>query len=632
MRLNIYMSILAILFSLYSYGQSDYNSKFKNDVLVVDKVKKKHTYSSYSIKDKLTTNPKQNRKWRKGLYGYPAKPKDAWELGLHGGHFFLSGDVDPLRPLAGFGLGLHLRKALHYIFSMRFGLFYGQTYGLDPQPARDALTPENNFGGIFDDYVKNNSEWYPNYKLEYVEASMEGVFNLGNVLFHKGRNKWNLLAFIGLTVNSNQTMMDLYDMNGNIYNFSGVDYISGAGNISKKRKERREKLNEILDGKYETKAYKKQYSYRVLDKYIVHVGAVGGVGVYRKINKRVNIGLEHQVMFSDNDYLDGMKYRTATDQSNNLDFLHYTNLRLAINLANMKKRTEPLYWLNPMEPVFEDIAMLKQRPVLDLTDSDGDGVIDMMDMEMDSPAGCPVDTRGITLDSDGDGIVDCKDKEPYSPPGYEVDKSGIAQIPDEKKCCVTKEDVKKMFEESMSGGGIHTTVGGKGDSGAVYSVGGGIADWFLPMIHFDLDKYNIKNEYYGQLKHVATVMKRYPNLCITAFGATDVRNSTAYNELLSYKRAKAAIDFLVDNYGIDRSRFNLMYAGEKAPLVPNLPESKSGNKEVAMGHYMNRRVEFRVCRPDDYDMPRPSGVFETEKKLGKSKNGFNTKGNKNSGF
>ncbi len=63
---------------------------------------------------------------------------------------------------------------------------------------------------------------------------------------------------------------------------------------------------------------------------------------------------------------------------------------------------------------------LKQRPKFDLTDSDGDGVIDMTDQEINTAAGCPVDTRGITLDSDGDGVVDCKDEEPYSPPGYEV--------------------------------------------------------------------------------------------------------------------------------------------------------------------------------------------------------------------
>ncbi|HHH53356.1 MAG TPA: OmpA family protein [Bacteroidetes bacterium] len=629
MKLKFTLLILALFSTLSMFGQNDNNASNSDDVISSDTVKYAGTLTSPVIKDDMTIDPDQNKKWRKGLYKYPAKPKNAWELGLHGGHFFLDGDVDERHPLAGFGLGIHLRKAVHYVFSVRFDLFYGQTYGADPQPWNDALTPEGNFHGIFDDYVNTGTNWYPSYKMEYIEGSIQGVLNIGNILFHKERNKWNWIAFAGIGLNSNQTMMDLYDANGNIYNTAVIDALPDGGESRQARHDRLNKIKELYDGKYETKAYRKQYIFRVTDKYHIHASAQVGMGIYRKINKRVNIGLEHQTMINDNDYLDGMKYRTATDQSNQPDMLHYTNLRLAINLANFKKRTEPLYWMNPLEFAFNDIAQLKQRPVFDLTDSDADGVIDMMDMEQDSPAGCPVDTRGITLDSDGDGLADCKDKEPYSPPGYEVDEVGVAIIPDEKRCCVTKDEVRKMFEEGKSRGGAAAGVHGD----PFITAGGGVSDWFLPMIHFDLDKYYIKNEYYGQLKHVADMMKKYPNLCVTAFGATDVRNSNAYNELLSYNRAKAAIDFLVSHYGIDRSRFNLMYGGEEKPLVPNLPDSHNISKEVEYGHYMNRRVEFRSCEAGDYDMPRPAGVLDAGQNTpNPSRPGSKYRGNKSSGF
>ena len=144
----------------------------------------------------------------------------------------------------------------------------------------------------------------------------------------------------------------------------------------------------------------------------------------------------------------------------------------------------------------------------------------------------------------------------------------------------------KMFEEGTGRGGTGTTYINRG--------GEAVGDWFLPMIHFDLDKYYLKSEYYGHLKHVADVMNKNPKLCVTAFGATDVRNSSAYNDLLSYNRAKTAVDFLVQNYGIDRNRFKLMYGGEEKPIVPNLPDSHNISKEVEMGHMMNRRVEFRL--------------------------------------
>jgi outer membrane protein OmpA-like peptidoglycan-associated protein len=609
--------------SYFAYGQDNYNADSNYDYLIQNYIKNHNEYNHTIVKDKIVSNTLRNRRRRKSFYKYPEKPKDAWELGIHSGYFFLNGDVDPLYPLAGYGFGIHLRKAVHYVFSVRFDLFYGLTYGLDPQPWNEALTPEHNFGGIFNEYVDSKSNWYPSYKLEYVEASIQGVLNLGNVLFHKEKNKWNLISFIGLSLNSNQTMLDIYDAKGNIYDVKAVDAISGAGSSRKNRLDRINKLKLIYDGKYETKAYNKKYVYEFQDKYLIHAAIIGGIGIYRKLNKRVNIGLEHQIMINDNDYLDGMKYRTAADQSNSSDILQYTNIRLAVNLTNFKKRTEPLYWLNPMENVFNDIAKLKQRPVLDLTDSDADGVIDMMDMEPNSPVGCPVDTRGITLDSDSDGLADCKDKEPYSPPGYQVDEYGKAIVPDNKKSYVTKDEVRKIFEENMSRAGIRMVAGSpgmNGDSTAKYTYfSNGMGDWFLPMIHFDKDKYNIKNEYYGQLKHVAFVMEKYPNLCVTAYGATDIRNSMEYNNMLSYNRAKAAIDFLVKNYGIDRNRFKLMYGGETLPLVPGLPDSYNVSKEVSTGHYMNRRVEFRVCLDEDYNMPKPSGVLKRSKRSEKSK-------------
>jgi outer membrane protein OmpA-like peptidoglycan-associated protein len=330
-------------------------------------------------------------------------------------------------------------------------------------------------------------------------------------------------------------------------------------------------------------------------------------------------------MLGDNDYLDGIRFRTSGDMTVQNDINHYTNLRLAINLANFKKQTEPLYWMNPLDQAYTDIANLKQRPVLDLTDSDDDGVIDLVDRELNSPPGCLVDTRGITLDSDGDSLPDYKDKEPHSPPGYEVDEIGVAAIPDSVRWSGSKEIIRKMIEEgSVKGGDPGTTS---------FINNSGIGDWFLPIIHFDLDKYYLKSEYYPQLKHVADVMNKYPNICITAFGATDVRNSSAYNDMLSYNRAKTAIDFLVQTYGIDRNRFKLMYGGEEKPIVPNLPDNHYTSKEQEIGHMMNRRVEFRACKDTDSEMQRPTGIIEAGKKTPySSRPGSKYLGDKNSGF
>jgi len=601
MTRKIYLFIFMLGFALTGI-QAQENNAFENGNVVTDE---------------LTKDPEQNAKWRMGQANYSAKPKDAWELGLHLGHFFIDGDVDRTLP-GGYGLGLHLRKAVHYVFSIRGDFFYGQATGLDPQPwTHRSVIGANGIGGglvedTFDPYNVGNGNtdgnWFPSHKTRYMYGALQGVINIGNILFHKDRNKWNWYATVGAGFSNHVAKLDLLNAEGNPYTnlrqITGFD--EGKFDTKSGRSEIKDALDTEYDGEYETEGFKKKGIFRLGDETNIHVVFTTSMGISRRISKRFNIGLEHQVMLSDNDYLDGIKFRTADDQTNNADIGHYTNIRLAFNLGSMDNRTEPLYWLNPLDATFNDIAELKQRPVLDLTDEDGDGIIDMLDQELGSPAGCAVDTRGVTLDSDNDGLSDCKDKETFSPAGYEIDSEGVAIIP----AGLNENDVNRIVDAKTSAlSSTINSMASRTDCGK----------WFLPMVHFDSDKYSIKPEYYGHLHHVANVMKMCPSTCVSAVGHTDLRNGNDYNRVLSYNRAKAAVDYLVTNYGIDRSRFNLMYGGEEAPL------SVTGNAN----NLMNRRVEFRVCNPGDNDMGRPAGPSAGS---GGSRSGSTYSGNKNSGY
>lgn len=551
------------------------------------------------ISDEMTVNADQNKNWRMGQSSYSAKPKNSWELGVHLGHFFIDGDVDRRIP-GGYGFGLHLRKAIHYVFSLRADLMYGQAKGLDPQMWTHSTKGGGLVEEVFAPYASEDG-WFPSHKTSSGYIALQGVVNIGNLLFHKDKNKWNWYTAIGAGLSTHSTKLDLLDANNRAYSGLGAlvdDFDTKAG-----RKSIKENVDSRYDGTYETDGWKKKGIFRLGDETNIHVVFTASMGISRKLSKRINLGFEHQVITSDNDMLDGIRFRSAVDQTNNNDISHYTNLRLGINLGNFNKVTEPLYWLNPLDAQMNDIAALKQRPVFDLTDTDGDGVIDMLDQEMETPAGAPVDTRGIALDSDGDGIADYKDKEPYSPPGYVVSKDGVADV----KCCINMDDVNKAID--MKAGSF-----GKSDCGK----------WFLPMIHFDLDKANIKPEFYGHLHHVASVMKMCPDLCITVQGHTDVRSSNNYNNTLSYNRAENVVNHLVSQYGIDRSRIKIMYGGEDTPMINNSKREKE--------HYMNRRVEVRVCGPNDAEMSRPEGSSNSSSKGVKSTNSSKFIGNKNSGF
>ncbi len=562
------------------------------------------------IEDEMTADPEQNKMWRTGQAVYSAKPRNMWELGLHAGPAFISGDVEAPFP-AGYGFGLHLRKALNYTFSLRFDATYQSSRGYDARPAAAFANERIYYQNVAESpalaaYANAGAIYHRNYKASILMGSMEGLINIGNVLFHKPSNRTNFYMIAGIGLNMPRVFSDLLDANGNPYDMSAV--ADGDNQTAEKRRNSRSNLKDLLDGDFETRGGIEKDIITLGDNKTLIPHFNVGAALSKKLSRRINLSLEHRVMLSDNDLLDAYEYRTNSDESNANDFAHYTSLRLGINLGSFEKRVEPLYWVNPLDGPFTDIAELKQRPKFDLTDSDGDGVIDMTDQEINTPAGCPVDTRGVTLDSDGDNIADCKDQEPYSPPGYEVNTDGVAQVPDPGY--LTEEEVINV---------INTR-------------GGSNFSWFLPMIHFDLDKYYVKPEFYGSLHHVASVMNSHPDLKIVAHGFTDNRSSNEYNNVLSYNRANAAINYLVENYSIPRSRFVLSYGGEQAPIVKNLPDSHNVNSTQEYKHYINRRVEFRVATATDTDMTRPSGPEAGENTPGSGRPGSKYSGNRNSGY
>ncbi len=551
----------------------------------VEQVKGVLSRPSLYVLPEQTVDPDKHRLWMRGELAYPAQPDDVWEGGVHFGHYFIDGDVDRWTNFySGFGFGLHLRKALYYLFSVRYGLFYGQAYGVEPFPRRSALLNEQD---VFAGYGPENP-WFAMYRTRFLSGSVEGIVNLGNLLFHQQTTRWNYNVAIGVGAASYNTYLNLRDEHGNIYQdlLNKVGWTYEKFNSNRGRREIKNTIKRIYDKTFETPGPKKAGIFRINDQINFNAMFTFSAGVAYKVNRRFNIGFEHKIIWIDSDYLDGIKWRTNLDQSNNVDIGHYTHLIFAFNLGNLKEKAEPLYWLNPLDFMYQDIASVKRRPVLELTDTDGDGVVDMFDKEPNTPAQAPVDVQGRALDSDQDGIIDLYDEEPYSPPGYEVDEKGRALLPEEDRP-VTKRDMEQIVQNVQMNAGCCPP------------------SWFFPMIHFDRNSYCIKPEFYPQLKQVASVMQQHPDLCVAVVGYTDARSADNYNLVLSYNRAKAVVDFLTTNFAIPRHRFKLMYEGESKPLIPKADQLTGQRRERV--EYLNRRVEFRVCRPDDINMTRPEG-------------------------
>ena len=109
------------------------------------------------------------------------------------------------------------------------------------------------------------------------------------------------------------------------------------------------------------------------------------------------------------------------------------------------------------------------------------------------------------------------------------------------------------------------------------------------MIHFDLDKSNIRADDMGALDQKVAILQANPELKIRIGGHCDERGSDEYNLALGNRRAQSAKQYLV-SHGIDASRIETQSWGEERPLV-------DGHDENAWSQ--NRRDEFEVTSGGD---------------------------------
>ncbi len=111
----------------------------------------------------------------------------------------------------------------------------------------------------------------------------------------------------------------------------------------------------------------------------------------------------------------------------------------------------------------------------------------------------------------------------------------------------------------------------------------------ISMIYFDLGKWNITDIAAVELEKIYAVMQEYPKLIIDIRSHTDSRSSAKSNLVLSDKRAKSIMAWLVSK-GIDASRLRGKGYGESQLLN----RCKDGVKCSEEEHLKNRRSEFLI--------------------------------------
>ncbi|GFO68822.1 membrane protein [Geomonas limicola] len=117
---------------------------------------------------------------------------------------------------------------------------------------------------------------------------------------------------------------------------------------------------------------------------------------------------------------------------------------------------------------------------------------------------------------------------------------------------------------------------------------------------FDIDRALIRPEYHEEIARVGDFMKKYPDTTAVIEGHTDNVGDADYNQKLSQRRAEAVVNYLVDNYGIDRSRLTAKGYGLSRPVADNATDA---------GRQKNRRVEAVIdCAFDASKVEPPERI------------------------
>jgi len=113
----------------------------------------------------------------------------------------------------------------------------------------------------------------------------------------------------------------------------------------------------------------------------------------------------------------------------------------------------------------------------------------------------------------------------------------------------------------------------------------------IEIIYFDLDKSNIRQDAEVELAKILEVMKQYPTMEIDVRSHTDSRQTISYNLVLSDKRVKSTIKWLIEN-GIDSKRLTGRGYGE-SQLLNECSDEITCTEEA---HQANRRSEFFIMK------------------------------------
>ena len=425
-----------------------------------------------------------------------------WSIGVNAGilrpSLIIGGTNNFSKNLITLGYGVNIKYQVAHWFAFQLDAFRGKLKGnqdnlLDDLPGLPGTAPYPNFRSV-KSFVT---------QIHYA-ASLSGVFTLGNVNWLSVKNK--IIPYLSL----------------------------GAGIINYNPEEIVTRVPVGGTGTYTTSA---PHPYKGTGKgeSFNHLFIPVDMGLRFGLTRSLNFDLGYRMNFVDADDLDGYHYADQRNGPTNpgltlhKDKFGYAHVGLEFALGNKSK--PQLMFDNPasrMNSNLQNQIDVLRAMIDNFKDTDGDGVMDQFDKEPNTPAGCPVDTHGVTKDTDGDGVPDCKDQQLITPTECQpVDANGVGKCPP-PECC---NNMMKMDSAK-----------------AACSLGD------LPSLSFKGNSATLTADAKAILASVAAKLKESPICTITVTGYPAASKAS---QAVCNKRTDAIRTYLMSNEGISADRLSV---------------------------------------------------------------------------
>jgi outer membrane protein OmpA-like peptidoglycan-associated protein len=438
-----------------------------------------------------------------------------WSFGINAGALYpslaIGGTNDFTKPLVSLGYGINIKyQAMHWL-AFQLDVLRGKLKG---NQDRDFVS--HGGGPRLPAFPARTIKSFET-EIHYA-ASLSAVWTMGNINWLKLKNKViPYLSLGGGIINYKPTIVPRVAV-------AGGGFTAGPSQL-----------------------------YEPSGKSFNHANIPVGMGLRFGLGRSMNLDLGYRMNFVDTDDLDGYDYADTRFSSGNpsralhKDKFSYAFLGLEFALGNKAK--PQLMFDNPAGNMHHNLQNQVDvlRSQLNLADTDGDGVADIFDKEPNTPAGCPVDTHGVTKDTDGDGVPDCKDQQLITPTECQpVDANGVGKCPP-PECCA-----------NMSA---------KTTAAATCTVGD------LPSLSFKGNANTLSADTKAILATVAAKLKESPNCAVTITGYPAASKAS---QAVCNKRTDAIRTYLMNNEGIssDRLSVNCQVGGGDANTIDIKASSK----------------------------------------------------------